>query len=131
MTPDRERLKTAIEGRAVELRLKLSQVAARAEMSAANFLRIRNGEVALTPLAIAAIEHALEWERGSVQAVLDGDPPTPRGDTRAEPHPPRGTAEELADQIAELQRLQARTEQVLNRVEELTQGGAERRPKSA
>lgn len=78
VTPERERLKNAIENRAVELRLKLNQVAQRAGMSAANFLRIRTGEVGLTPLAVAAIEDALEWEAGSIQAVLDGARPAPR-----------------------------------------------------
>lgn len=89
MTPERERLKTAIENRAVELRLKLNKVAQRADMSAANFLRIRTGEVALTPLAVAAIEHALEWESGSVQAILDGGEPTPH--RRADDIPPMPT----------------------------------------
>lgn len=89
MTPERERLKAAIENRAVELRLKLNQVAQRADMSAANFLRIRTGEVALTPLAVAAIEDALEWESGSIQAILDGGVPTPRrSDSAIPPLPP-------------------------------------------
>jgi hypothetical protein len=90
MTPQRERLKTAIENRAVELRLKLNKVAQRADMSAANFLRIRTGEVALTPLAAAAIEDALEWENGSIQAILDGRDPTPRRRTDGIPPMPSG-----------------------------------------
>lgn len=90
MTPDRERLKTAIENRAVELRLKLNKVAQRADMSPANFLRIRTGEVALTPFAVAAIEQALDWEPGSIQRILDGLEPTPRQRERELPPAPPG-----------------------------------------
>jgi hypothetical protein len=90
MDPHRERLKIAIEARAIELRLKLNKVAQRAGMSAGNFLRIRAGEVALTPFAIATIEQALEWEPGSIQAILDGGEPTPRSSPSDLPPAPPG-----------------------------------------
>ena len=90
MTPERERLKNAIEDRAVDLRLKLNKVAQRADMSPANFLRIRTGEVALTPLAMAAIEQALEWEPGSILDIIEGGDPTPRRRPAGSPPPPPG-----------------------------------------
>lgn len=77
MTPDRERLKAAIEARAVELGLRLRQVASRAHMTESNLYRIRMAEIELTDAARIALEDALEWERGSIQAILDGGHPTP------------------------------------------------------
>lgn len=90
ISPERERLTAAIGTRAVELRLKLNKVAVRAGMSTANFLRIRTGEVALTPLAIAALEQALEWESGSIQDILAGGQPTPRRQPSDLPPAPPG-----------------------------------------
>jgi len=76
MTPDRERLKAAVDARAAELGLRLREVASRARMDGSNLYRIRNGETELTTSARIALEEALVWERGSIQAILDGDQPT-------------------------------------------------------
>lgn len=77
MTPDRERLKAAIDLRAAGLGLFLREVASRAHMDGSNLYRIRTGENELTTSACIAIEEALQWERGSIQAILDGGEPTP------------------------------------------------------
>jgi AraC-like DNA-binding protein len=93
MDAQRERLKRHIEDRAVELRLRLKDVANAAGMSIANLHRVRNGIGTLTPYAMAALEDALEWAPGSVRAVLDGDAPTPRQVATAAPDvepPPAG-----------------------------------------
>lgn len=76
MTPDRERLKAAIDARAAELGLRYREVASRAHMTESNLFRIRTGEIELSNAARIALEDALEWERGSMQAILDGGQPT-------------------------------------------------------
>lgn len=78
MDADRQRLADAMEDRRLQLRLKWIEVARRAEMSESNLVRIRKGEIALTPLAARAIEDALEWEAKSIEGVLRGEAPKPR-----------------------------------------------------
>jgi AraC-like DNA-binding protein len=90
MNQDRDRLKAAIEDRALELRLRLRAVARRAEMSEANLFRIRNGEIAITPFAAAGIERALEWEPGTVEKVLAGHAPAARRKEHSPPELPAG-----------------------------------------
>ena len=77
MDADRTRLAQAMTARRVALRpLQWKEVAKRAGMSEQNLLRIRNGEISLTPEAIAGIEIALRWDVGSVKAILAGGEPT-------------------------------------------------------
>ncbi len=73
MTADdeaRRRLARAMDDRRVELRLKWTQVAQRADMSIAHLSRIRNNEAPLTDLAQANLEAALEWPRGAIGRIL-------------------------------------------------------------
>lgn len=98
---DRERLKQAIEDRAGALRLRLKQVARRAEMSEANFFRIRTGDITLTPFAMAAIEDALEWGHGSIKAILaGGEPILTRDHSPPVPPVPEGLPVDPADWAA-------------------------------
>lgn len=78
MDADRQRLADVMEDRRVQLRLKWIEVARRADMSESNLVRIRKGDIALTPLAARAIEDALEWEPKSVEAILRGEAPRPQ-----------------------------------------------------
>jgi hypothetical protein len=59
-----------------DLRIRWSEVARRAGMSAQNLLRIRRGQT-ITWDAADGIEYALGWTKGSVEAaVLHGTKPT-------------------------------------------------------
>lgn len=66
-----------MEERRVELGLRWTDVAERAEMSTEGLRAIRAGETNPLPLTRASIEGALEWERGSVNAILHGEDPLP------------------------------------------------------
>jgi transcriptional regulator with XRE-family HTH domain len=71
-------LDVAITERCVELRMELRDLAKAAGMSEAYLRRIRRGLSIPRDLKAAGLEDALQWEPGSVQAVLQGRPPTPR-----------------------------------------------------
>lgn len=68
-----------MEKRRIELRLKWTQVAERADLSQAGLGAIRRGERHPSALTRARIDHALRWVPGSVDRVLDGGEPTPIG----------------------------------------------------
>lgn len=72
---DATRLSEAMDRRRLELRLKWTQVADRADLSQAGLGAIRRGERSPSALTKARIEHALEWAPGSVDAILAGDGP--------------------------------------------------------
>lgn len=72
---DATRLSEAMERRRLELRMKWTQVAERADLSQAGLGAIRRGERSPSPLTRARIEHALEWAPGSVDAILAGGDP--------------------------------------------------------
>lgn len=107
MDADRERLASAMDARRIELRLRWKKVADLAGMSEANLLRIRNGEIALTPFAAAGIESALQWAKGSVDSVLGGQDARP---AHPEHSPPD---DELDALIAAAKRDVERANQVL------------------
>lgn len=73
---DARRLSEAMEKRRLELRMKWTQVADRADLSGAGLSAIRRGDRSPSPLTRARIEHALGWAPGSVEAILDGREPT-------------------------------------------------------
>lgn len=86
-TEAREQLARAMEKRRIELRLQWTDVARRARMSPQNLLRIRHGTISITWKAADAIEHALEWTSGSVEAILTGGDPAPQHASRADGEP--------------------------------------------
>ncbi|GAA0637935.1 hypothetical protein GCM10010174_69700 [Kutzneria viridogrisea] len=76
----RERLALAMNDRRLELGLYWTDVAKRAGMTAQNLLRIRNGEIGLTPLSKRAIDRAMSWEPGrGVDHVLNAMRPVATG----------------------------------------------------
>lgn len=104
MDGDRKRLAAAMDSRRLELRLRWKKVAELAGMSEANLLRIRNDEISLTTFAAAGIEAALQWEKDSVLAVLEGGEPVP---LQREHAPPDAELDELiASARRELDRAQ-------------------------
>lgn len=88
MDANRERLARAMDARRIDLGLRWQQVAARAHMSVGNLSRIRNGSITLTQLAAAAIERALEWPRGTIDAYLRDEGVEVRADGFADIAPP-------------------------------------------
>ena len=76
----RQRLTDAIEKRRAQLHLQLEEVAARmgrTGRSAAHLRRLRTGKAELNDMAKAELESALEWQKGSVDDILEGREPTP------------------------------------------------------
>lgn len=79
----RQRLKDFLEERAKELGLKLTEVAERAGFSTTVLRYVRNDwNQRVTPEVAKAIDVALDWEPGSVEAILKepNGMPTPRED---------------------------------------------------
>lgn len=58
------------------LHVRWAEVARRANMTVQNLGRIRRGTISISWEAAQGIEAALQWERGSVEAVLNGGTPT-------------------------------------------------------
>lgn len=94
----RTRLGDAMDQRRAHLRMQWNDVADKAEISVAHLRRVRNGTQALNPVLMAAIDDALQWQRGSVQAILDGGEPIPLKSTTSAPRPwtagPGGASQE-------------------------------------
>ena len=82
MTEARDRLADEMNRRRVQLRLRWREVAERAGVDASTLRRVRADQLALTDFVSEGIELALEWERDSVKAILDGGEPTPREEVR-------------------------------------------------
>lgn len=75
MDKTRERLAKEMDEQRIRLRLKWPDVAARARVSVQTLLRIRRGDIGVTPFAAVGIEQALEWQPGSVEGILSGHEP--------------------------------------------------------
>lgn len=67
----------AMDRRRIQLRLRWEEVAQRSGISTAHLRNIRGGEPA-SAVTLAGLESALEWEPGSIAAVMNGDHPLPR-----------------------------------------------------
>jgi hypothetical protein len=74
----RERLATAMLDRRRALRLSIRAAAQRAGVDRATWTSAENAIRQLAEYNYAGVEAALEWEPGSVEAVLAGDTATPR-----------------------------------------------------
>jgi hypothetical protein len=73
----RARLDAVMTERAEELDLLWNKVAERAGMTYANLHKIRTGAISITNRAKRGIERALQWQKGSVDAILAGRDPKP------------------------------------------------------
>lgn len=109
MTSPHERLDSAMEARRVELGLEWQEVAATAKVSPATLRSVRNGTTNPSALTKKRTEDALQWQRGSIDRILDGGAPTPLEDQQ---HTERPTVDQLEarvaameDEIAELRAL--------------------------
>lgn len=91
-----EALSAAIEDRRSQLRIKLQDVARRADISVATLGRARRGEGDLTTDTKIGLEEALLWARGSVDAILAGGQPTPIASEATNRPRPRSSRHEFS-----------------------------------
>lgn len=102
-----KRLDDALSDRRLDLGMRWNQVAQAAGVSPEALRAIRRGSYRPSPDTARALDNALRWEPGSVQAVLDGGEPTPQGQVvrigpafEEQPEPPRASREqELRDKF--------------------------------
>lgn len=73
----RRRLADLMDDRRIELDLAWEDVARRAGVTGMTLRRVRNNESAPPRRTAHKIDRALEWEPGSVEAILTGGEPTP------------------------------------------------------
>lgn len=74
---DESNLALHMERRRLELRLSWEEIASRARISAGHLRRIRKGESGVSTIVRARLEEVLQWQPGSIQAVIEGCDPTP------------------------------------------------------
>lgn len=103
-----ERLAEAMNARRLSLHLNWKAVASRAGISYESLRAIRRGEYRPSELSAAGLDEALEWEPGSVDAILDGGDPTP-ADAPA-------SGDDLERRLREAQELLARAQELLDQV---------------
>ncbi|WUI00245.1 helix-turn-helix transcriptional regulator [Spirillospora sp. NBC_00431] len=107
-----ERLAAALERRLDELDLTWSELADAASVHEVTLRAIRRGDNQPSARTRRRLEGALSWERGSIQAILDGGEPTPLGDKSAIRD--RETVEEVAaDTVADLTKISEVLERAL------------------
>lgn len=68
-----------MDDRRADLRLRWKDVAARAGLTTEGLLGVRKGTGEIRPLTKRGIEDALDWEAGSIDAILAGGEPAVRG----------------------------------------------------
>lgn len=76
MRDNQTQLDAAMDARRVDLRMTWREVAEAAELSLAGLSAIRRGERQPSTLSRRRLEDALQWERGSIEAVMEGHDPT-------------------------------------------------------
>ncbi|WP_405149530.1 hypothetical protein OG589_14830 [Sphaerisporangium sp. NBC_01403] len=80
-TDERTRLAAEMEQRRVMLGVRWEHIAEKARISTTHLRKFRRGDAGISSLVEAALEDALQWERGSIEAVLQGGGPTPTADS--------------------------------------------------
>jgi transcriptional regulator with XRE-family HTH domain len=85
MNDPKDRLAAAVRRRRLELGLSERQAAERAEVARNTWSSMEAGKRQTAEHRYAGIERALDWEPGSIDAILSGRQPTARstGDTQA------------------------------------------------
>lgn len=107
-----DRLDQAMNDRRLDLDLSWDEVAAAARRSVATLRSIRRGTSQPSDLTKRRIENVLQWDTGSIDAILAGGDPTPL-ERNPEPEP---DIADLADRVA---RIEARGNN--NRIEEVAE----------
>lgn len=108
------RLAQYIERRIAELALEYAEVCRRAEISDETLIKIRKGIKARSS-TYRKLERALQWEQGSIAAILAGSEPTAL-EMRDTPSPPEGEPDlpPLEQELELAQRLLAATIREMN-----------------
>lgn len=115
------RLSQAMEQRRIELRMAWQDVAKAAGLSVAGIGAIRRGERDPLPLTRRKLEDALQWEDGSIEAILTGGEPTPIGDDDNGGNGPSADDDEVRRLRAEVQELRAEIKRLSARKKRTTQ----------
>lgn len=77
MSEPYERLDSAMNARRLDLRMNWREVSTAAGISYEALRGIRRGDYRPSELTARALDDALRWERGSVEAILAGGDPMP------------------------------------------------------
>jgi len=124
VTSPHERLDEAMNGRRLDLGMTWGELAVTAKIAEVTLRAIRRGANLPTSLTKRRLEDALEWEHGSIEAILAGGEPLTKAVRVTEAAVPERepTARDLADQMTELMterdRDRAEHEQRIRRLEE-------------
>ncbi|MDL4812723.1 helix-turn-helix domain-containing protein [Actinomadura opuntiae] len=108
-----ERLSEALDRRRRELGMTWRAIATAADISYEALRAIRRGDYRASDITAAAIDRAVRWEDGSVEAIYDGGDPTPLAEEKSRrsagrkgrPELPRSEDEALAVFEARLEEL--------------------------
>jgi transcriptional regulator with XRE-family HTH domain len=112
MSAPHERLDQAMNARRLDLRMQWKHIAREARISTAALGAIRRGEYSPSPLTARGIEDALQWERGSIAAILEGGEPTPLVDRHVELRDSARAEDDLADRPPTRQELEEITAEI-------------------
>lgn len=103
-----------MDSRRRDLRLTWDEVAARAGINRETLRQIRIGSGEIRALSVTGIEDALEWERGSIDAILaDGEPTPLETETPSQFDQDMTTAHAVLDEIERDPRLRARLHRII------------------
>lgn len=80
-TDQRTRLAAEMDQRRIMLGLRWEHIAEKSRISTTHLRKFRRGDAGASLIVIAALEEALQWERGSVETILQGGRPTPTADS--------------------------------------------------
>jgi transcriptional regulator with XRE-family HTH domain len=101
-----ERLAAFVRARREELGMTQNELQMAGGPSSAVLRYIESGkETKPSTRTIKALERALDWEQGSVQAILSGGDPTIVGTTRASDFPTNTNINQLDELVAQLQQI--------------------------
>lgn len=78
---ERTRLAAEMDRRRIALGLRWEHIADKARISTTHLRKYRRGDAGASDVVIAGLEDALQWQRGSIAAILQGGQPTPTADS--------------------------------------------------
>lgn len=117
MSEPHERLNRAMLERGVELRKKWVHIAREAKITTSALSGIRRGEYRPSVHTARALEDALEWEPGSIAAILDGGDPTPLGEGAKLAEPSSDVEDPLEARLREGEELMAEGQRAMAELE--------------
>lgn len=115
-SPERKRLAKLMDDRRADLRLRWDEVAELAGVTYETLRQVRYGAGEIRILTKRGIEEALQWERGSIDAILAGGDPRPAQKIERET---RDETESGADEPPDLPTLPSDPVEALRHMEEM------------